>query len=158
MDADGSNQREVAHTHRRQRTAKGPPVLIYLGGLAWSPDGESLSYFRLAGIGRRRAYRPVRLGCRRVWLDQAVRRTRGQAVCQQLGVVAVRRADSGLGFAVGKPQLLAVNSDGSGVHVLVDREIDDPWGEFITGSLAWSPYGTRIWSEPALVAAAPCTW
>ena len=44
MDADGSNQREVAHTHRRQRMAKGPPVLIYLGGLAWSPDGESLSY------------------------------------------------------------------------------------------------------------------
>ena len=34
MDADGSNQREVAHTHRRQRMAKGPPVLIYLGGLA----------------------------------------------------------------------------------------------------------------------------
>ena len=59
-------------------------------------------------------------------------------------MVAVRRADSGLGFAVGKPQLLAVNSDGSGVHVLVDREIDDPWGEFITGSLACSPYGTRI--------------
>lgn len=59
-------------------------------------------------------------------------------------MVAVRRADSGLGFAVGKPKLLAVNSDGSGVHVLVDPEIDDPWGEFITGSLAWSPYGTRI--------------